>query len=80
MKNYTMTDLVRNERLARFTFYRDENLFYQVDETNVEYPIPVEDTKGGTFLAEQKALTHMRWIKPHLARLDEAEQARKDNE
>jgi len=75
-----MSDLVRNNKITRFTMYRDGSLYYQIDGTNVEYPISADEAKGGTFLPEMTALTHMRWIKPHLGRLDEAEQARKDNE
>tara|TARA_Y100000296_G_scaffold36897_1_gene42702 strand:+ start:1010 stop:1243 length:234 start_codon:yes stop_codon:yes gene_type:complete len=63
--NYSLTDLVKG-RTVCFRFYSDGNLHYDISGTDLVYPIPIEDTKGGTFYAEHKAIEHMRWIRPYL--------------
>jgi hypothetical protein len=50
---------------ARFTFYREGNLYYKTD-TGLEFPIPIYETHGATFLAEDKSIFFMRWIRFHL--------------
>lgn len=50
-----------------FEFYRDGSLWYKTD-SGYQFPVPVEDTKGGTFLAHYpRAITLMRWIRKNLA-------------
>ncbi len=52
---------------VRFNRYSDGNLIYIVyDPTEMEfyeYDIPIEETKGGVFERNTKAIYHMRWIK-----------------
>lgn len=60
--------IVGDGNKARFSYYRDGNLFYtvEVDGKTYAFPVPIEDTKGGTFLAEHKAVNLMRWIRKAL--------------
>lgn len=63
-----LKDIVAKGNSARFSYYRDGNLFYTVEVGGKTYafPVPIEDTKGGTFLAEHKAVNLMRWIRKAL--------------
>ena len=58
-----VSDHVRG--LTRFEFYREGNLYYKTD-TGLTFPVPLEDTQGATFLAEDKSLFFMRWIRKHI--------------
>lgn len=40
-----------------------------------EFPIPLEETAGAEFLATDKAIVFMRWIRRHVELLNEAKQA-----
>ena len=63
----TLKAIVANN-VARFSHYRDGNFFYVVSVEGKVYsfPISIEETKGGTFLAEHKAVNLMRWIRKAL--------------
>ncbi len=62
-------DMVKDNKKAQFLFYRDEQLWYITDD-GFEFPIPIEEAKGATFVPEFKAITLMRWIRKHLTWLD----------
>lgn len=55
---------------TKFSFYRAGNLYY-VTESGLEFPVPLEDTNGATFLAEDKGIFFMRWVRKHLASIDQ---------
>ncbi len=69
---------------VRFTRYFDAQLWYEVryrDPDNTtggealerfEFPVPISDIGGATFLAEDKAALMMRYIRKHLDMLDAA--------
>lgn len=63
-----LKDIVADGNKARFSHYRDGNFFYvvEVKGENYSFPISIEETKGGTFLAEHKAVNLMRWIRKAL--------------
>lgn len=63
-------DLVKDKRVI-FTFYREKNLYYKVEGTNFEFPVPISDVGEATFLAEDKALLFMRYIRKHLNNIKE---------
>ena len=68
---------------VRFAFYRDQALWYQTDD-GWQFPVPITDTdnaQGGsaTFLAEDKGITFMRWIRKHID-LEAAQRAEQDGE
>lgn len=59
----TLKDHVKGK--VTFRYFRDGNLFYETD-TNLIFPVPVEDTGKGIFQAEDKALYFMRYIRKFL--------------
>jgi hypothetical protein len=68
MAQVRILDLVKG-KTARFDRFCDQNLWY-VTEDGFEFPVPVEDTKGGVFNREEKAMHMMRWIRKHVKRLE----------
>lgn len=70
----TLRDILNTGVAARFVRLEDEQLWYSItfsDERGVtywawEFPVPIEDTMGGAFLAEEKPVSLLRWIRQHL--------------
>ena len=58
-------DLVRPGKEVRFVYFHDQALWYETD-CGFKFPIPVEDTRGAFFKAEDKAIAYMRWIRKQL--------------
>ena len=48
---------------------------YYVTECGFEFPVPIEDIGDATFLADDKALLFMRYIRKHLETIAEARAA-----
>jgi len=69
-------DLVKDTTVM-FLYLRDEKLWYEVVGKEFEFPVELKETFGAIFLAEDKGMTFMRYIRKHL---DFLEQSRKDNE
>jgi hypothetical protein len=67
----TIKDMVKDNKRGRFSFYRDRQLFYQT-ECGFEFPVPIDDIGNATFLAEDKAILFMRYIRRHLKTIEEA--------
>ena len=67
----TVKDIVSNEALVHFKFCASGTLWYETD-CGFEFPIPKEDLEGANFLAHDKAIYFMRWIKKHLHLINEA--------
>ena len=65
-----MADYVRGK--VKFQFYREGHLYYKT-ENGLEFPVKISDTDGATFMAEDKAIYFMRWIRKHLQTLREGE-------
>lgn len=59
----TIKDHVKGN--VTFQYFRDNQLFYKTD-SGLLFPVPVEDTDKGTFLATDKAMMFMRYIRKHL--------------
>lgn len=62
---HNLKDLVK-DNTVNFQFYRDGNLIYKVSGTDFEFPVPISDVGNATFLAEDKAMLFMRYIRKHL--------------
>lgn len=73
MKTMNLKEMVVDNKTVEFIFYRDGNLWYKT-ENGFEFPVPIEDVGTATFLARDKALLFMRYIRKHIATLE-----RKDN-
>lgn len=57
---------------AKFLFYRHKELWYEVN--GFKFPVPIDDTGDGTFLAEDKGIFFMRWIKLYIAAIKQKEE------
>ena len=66
-----LKEMVRNNQKVRFSFYRDGSLWYET-ECGFRFPVPVAEVGTATFLAEDRAILFMRYIRKHLTSLDEA--------
>jgi len=69
-------DMVTGDKKVKFLFYKDSELWY-VTEANFEFPVPISDTSGAVFKAEDKALYFMRWIKSHIKNIETSKQEQK---
>lgn len=67
-------DMVKDGKRVRFVCYRAQTLYYST-ECGFEFPVPIEDIGDATFLAEDKALLFMRYIRKHLETVAEARAA-----
>lgn len=63
--------MVSGGKQVKFIRYLDQNLWY-VTECGFEFPVPTTDTGNATFLAEDKAMMFMRYIRKHLNTLADA--------
>lgn len=54
-----------------FSHYTQGELWYK-NELGFEFPVPISDTGNATFLAQDKALLFMRYIRKHLEMLEKA--------
>jgi len=61
----TLKDMVKDGRKVRFAFFRGTELWYRT-ECGFEFPVPISDVGDAVFLAEDKALLFMRYIRRHL--------------
>jgi hypothetical protein len=52
---------------SRFLFYKDSQLWYQTNDTNFKFPVPIEDIGTATFNAEEKSLIMMRYMRKWIA-------------
>jgi len=64
-------EMIAEGRKVRFLHYKLRELWY-VTETGFEFPVPIDDCGDGTFLAEDKAILFMRYIRRHVAYLEDA--------
>jgi len=68
MAKRSIKEMIKGKQ-ARFVRYTDESLWYCTDD-GFEFPIPIEEAKGGVFKAEHKAIRLMRWIRQHVNLLE----------
>lgn len=67
----TLKEMVSGNKVVRFTFYRDKNLWYRT-ECGFEFPVPIDDIGNATFLNEDRAMLFMRYIRKHIALTENA--------
>ena len=65
---------VSEGQMARFIQFFDNEFWYRTD-SGFDFPIPYADAKGATFLATDKAIYFMRWVRKHMTLLENAEKA-----
>lgn len=61
-------DIVSNNKQVTFTHYFDGDLWYRT-ECGFSFPVPVSDAGTATFLAEDRAMLFMRYIRKHIQTL-----------
>lgn len=61
----SLKDMVIDKRVV-FTRYFDGDLWYKT-ECDFEFPVPIKEVGTATFLANDKALLFMRYIRKHMA-------------
>lgn len=69
-----LKDMVGKGQKVKISCYTSGNLWYMA-ENGFEFPVPVHDRKevgNATFLAEDKAIYFMRYIRKHIQYLDDA--------
>lgn len=65
MKEYNVKDMVKDGKKVRFARFRKGELIYTT-ECGFEFPVPTDDAGDGIFLAEDKAMLFMRYIRKHI--------------
>lgn len=73
----SLKEMVADDRKVRFTHYKNGELWY-VTETGFAFPVPITNTAeigDASFLAEDKAMLFMRYIRRHIALLEQARAA-----
>lgn len=63
---YDIKSMVKDGKKARFTHYRHNELWYET-ECGFAFAVPVSDIGDATFLAEDKAMMLMRYIRKQVA-------------
>ena len=58
--------MVKDNKKVRFVQYKHGQLWYET-ECGFRFPVDTSDTGDGTFLAEDKAIIFMRYIRKALA-------------
>lgn len=69
----SIKEMVKDGKQVSFQFYRHGELWYKT-ECGFEFPVPVDDIGDATFLAQDKAMLFMRYIRKHLANIEEGKQ------
>ena len=66
-KTVNMIDLVKDNKVVRFAYFRDNEFWYQ-HQDGLLFPISLAEATTGraTFLAEDKAIYFMRWMKRYI--------------
>lgn len=78
MKLPTIVQLAKSPVPVEFVRYQDQTLWYRAtyfldDDPDVfEFPVPCDDTGTGVFLAQDKPIFFMRWMRKHLAFLQKS--------
>jgi hypothetical protein len=69
----TLKEMVVDNKRVKFVFYREKELWYET-ETGFQFPVPIDDIGTAVFLAEDKALLFMRYIRKHLTAIEKGKQ------
>jgi hypothetical protein len=67
---HNLKDMVSGGKLVTFTHYFDGNLWYKTED-NFNFPVPVSDIGTATFMASDRAMLFMRYIRKHLELIGE---------
>jgi hypothetical protein len=73
----TLKEMIVNNQKVRFSYYRDGQLWYET-ECKFFFPVPIGDAGTATFLAEDRAILFMRYIRKQMEIIAQARRASKD--
>ena len=68
-----LKNMIKDHKKVRFSFYREQELWY-ITEDGFEFPVPLSEVGNSTFLAEDRAILFMRYIRKHVEMLETAKQ------
>ncbi len=71
--SYNIKEMIKDKKVT-FVRYRKGELIYST-ECGFEFPVPTDDTGDGVFLAEDKAMFFMRYIRQHIASIEKEQAA-----
>lgn len=74
----SLKEMIVNNQKVRFSFYRDGQLWYET-QCGFRFPVPITDAGTATFLAEDRAILFMRYIRKQRAALDNARLAQQND-
>lgn len=66
-------DEVKDGKKVNFSFYRSNTLWYKT-ESGFMFPVPIENIGDATFLAEDKAILFMRYIRKYIEEIKKEQQ------
>jgi hypothetical protein len=68
LKTVVIKEHVKQGQMVHFEYFRDEGFWYRTDK-GLLFPISLKEASSGraTFLAHDKAIYFMRWIKRYVA-------------
>lgn len=61
---------IKDNKKVKFLYYRGKELWYET-ELGFKFPVPIDDIGEATFLAEDKAMLFMRYIRKYAASIEE---------
>jgi hypothetical protein len=66
-KTVTISEHVNGGQKVHFQYFRDDEFWYKTDK-GLLFPVALREVQAGkaTFLAEDKALYFMRWIRKYI--------------
>lgn len=67
-------EMVGGSKKVKFAYYRGGSLWYEA-ENGFKFPVPVSDIGEATFLAEDRAMLFMRYIRKELEEQKKAEES-----
>lgn len=62
-------DIVKDNKKVNFVNYHDKELWYKT-ECNFHFPVPIDDIGNATFMAEDRAMLFMRYIRKHISYIE----------
>lgn len=65
LNDTSIKNMVKDNQKVSFQFYRDGHLWYTT-QTGFEFPVPIADAGTATFLAQDRAILFMRYIRKHI--------------
>lgn len=67
-----LKDEVKPDMRVHFVCLKNKELWYKTD-SGFDFPVPLHDTDGAEFLADDKAIFFMRWIGRRIKDLNKAQ-------